>query len=776
MKVPRDRLAALLDPTCGLNGIDYVELVPGGSPPKLRVHFLTAVTLAGPAVTARLEGGDRIPTVDFEPIAAGDWGSDGQGRPLLTLQPKAEGDFSTYRLVVDSSGLDPRHAEAPVSFKAFCDSKFDCAPLPRTCPPDTVVAPAIDYLAKDFTSFRRLLFDDAAQRFSGWAERSEADFGVMLAEALSALADELSYQQDRTAADLNFATAVGRQALVAHARLVDYEPEPTRSASTELMLTVAAGAAAVAAGTRFDGVDGDGRRFGFEVGEGLAGPTSYKVDSRWNWPLIPWWWDEDEQCLARGAKKMWIVGDNHGLRKGCSVLIQTDLEGESIRQIVTLTEDGAADFDPLFPPGTGTPLTRLVWEESDALQRDRDLALTRLGGNLVPATQGERLSERYAIAPAPVASPGAVIAVEREGTNGVAVHRLPLKSAPLAWVPGASQPELRVEQVAPQPRDWNHARTLLDADGLDPAITVDLERWRAVAFADDGRPTHWEPDGDDGAVLRFGDGVFGLPAEPGAVFDVTYRVGGGAAGNLPADSISEIPTPGVVTAVRNPMPSKGGVDEESAAHVRRFAPQAFRAHPLRAVLTEDYEATARELPWVQDAGARFRWTGSWHSVFTAVDPKGGFDLGLLRHIELAQLIDRRRLAGVEAFVPPPRFVSIDLEIEICVAAGARRDEVERRVLERLAPTSRDSQTSGFFFADRFTLGTPIYRARLEEAVASIKGVKGVLGIRYRRRDSLKDFKPLPALLKLGMGEILRVDNDRDRPERGTIRIFTEGGA
>jgi hypothetical protein len=59
MKVPRDRLAALLDPASGLNGIDYVELVPGGSPPMLLVHFLTAVALAGPAVTARLDGGDR---------------------------------------------------------------------------------------------------------------------------------------------------------------------------------------------------------------------------------------------------------------------------------------------------------------------------------------------------------------------------------------------------------------------------------------------------------------------------------------------------------------------------------------------------------------------------------------------------------------------------------------------------------------------------------------------------------------------------------------------
>jgi hypothetical protein len=224
------------------------------------------------------------------------------------------------------------------------------------------------------------------------------------------------------------------------------------------------------------------------------------------------------------------------------------------------------------------------------------------------------------------------------------------------------------------------------------------------------------------------------------------------------------------------MPSAGGKDEESAGHVRRFAPQAFRAHPLRAVLARDYDATARELPWVQDAGTRFRWTGSWHTAFTAVDGRGGGDVGMFQHVALAQLIDRRRLAGVEAFAPPPRFVAIDLEIDICVAAGARRDEVERRVLERLAPASREQRASGFFFADRFTFGTPLYRARIEEAVARIEGVKGVLAIRYRRRDSLKAFRPLPALLKLAAGEILRVDNDRDRPERGTLRIYAEGGA
>jgi hypothetical protein len=768
----RDRLSALLDPPSGRNGIDYVELVGPSDPPVLRVHFLTSVALSADPVGAQIDGGDRIPVIPVADIVAADWSTDADGRPLLNLHPMLAGDFSTYTLTLTgSTRLDPRFATAPVSFKAFCPSKFDCAPEPEDCPPSTVEVPPIDYLAKDFASFRRVLLEDSSRRYPGWVERSEADVGVMLAEALSALADELSYQQDSAAADLNFATAISRQALTAQARLVDYEPAPARSARCELMLIVAG--SSVAAGTRVDGLNGDGQRIGFEIGEGLAGPATYAVDSRANWPLAPWWWDDGDQCLHRRATELWLVGDALGLIIGDRILIQTDLPGETIRQIVTITEV-AADFDPLFPLGTGTKLTRVTWGVEDALRRDHDLGQTLVGGNIVPATQGVRHSERFAVPPAPITAANATVAIEREGTDGRTVQRLPLRAAPLAWLPDATAPEIQVVQTDPEPANWHYTRMLLDADALAAAYVVDQESWRAVSFAGDGTPTHWEPDGEDGATVRFGDGLFGAPPEPGAVMTVTYRTGMGAQGNLPADSIRDVIDSLAIVSARNPLPSEGGADAETALQVRRFAPQAFRQRPLRVVRAEDYVAAARELPWVQDAGARFRWTGSWHSVFTAADPNGGFDLGLQQHLELQQLLDRRRLAGVEAFTPRPRFVSIDLQITLCVAAIARRDDVERRVIQRLAPPGRSGE--GFFFADHFTFGSPLYRARLEAAVADVPGVKGVLDIRYRRRAALSIYLPLPPVVTLGTGEILRIDNEPDWPERGTITIVTEGGA
>jgi hypothetical protein len=766
----RDRLLALIDPASGRNGIDFITVDPATSPPQLVVHFHTGVALQNDPVTVRLDGGDRIPVVPLDPVAAGDW-SQVDGKLQLRLRPRVMGDFSVYTLRITAPRLDPRFASAEVSFRQFCPDPFDCAPLPPDCPPEDVAAPAIDYLAKDFASFRRLLLADSAQRYPGWVERSKADMLVMFAEALAAMADELSYQQDRLSADLNFATAISRQALTAHARLVDYEPAPLRSATCELMLNVTG--TAIPAGARVEGLDGDGQRIGFEIGTGLSDTASYAVDPKANWPLAPWWWDDEEKCLPRGATQMWLEGDDLGLVAGARVLIQTDLNGESLRQIVTLTEV-AADFDPLFPAGVGTALTRIAWDEAEALQRDRDLEKTKVGGNILPATQGDRHARRFGLPP--LAHPDAQAAILREGTNGREVARLPLPLHPLAWLPGALTPEITVRQTDPEPLDWRYVRTLLDADRVTPAFVVDQQAWRAVSFAGEGTPRHWEPDGDAGACVRFGDGEFGQPPAPGVLLTVTWRTSAGAIGNLPADAINEIPDPAFFTAARNPLPATGGADAETAQQVRRFAPQAFRKRPLRVVRPEDYDAAARELAWVQDAGTAARWTGSWHTRFTAADPLGGFGMSEGQHLELQQLIDRRRLAGVEAYVPRPVYVAIDLEIEVCVAANARRDVVERAVLAALGPAGGGGGEKGFFFADRFTFGTPLYRARLEAAVDAVPGVKGVLALRYRRRGALSGFTDLPPRVMLGMGEILRIDNDPSWPERGTIRIITEGGA
>src|SRR3546814_9794577 len=84
------------------------------------------------------------------------------------------GDFSTYLLSVLHADMDPQLAAAPFGFKASCPTDFDC----RTeieCPPGAPAEPLLDYLAKDYQSFRRLLLDLIPQRNPRWLERNPAE-------------------------------------------------------------------------------------------------------------------------------------------------------------------------------------------------------------------------------------------------------------------------------------------------------------------------------------------------------------------------------------------------------------------------------------------------------------------------------------------------------------------------------------------------------------------------------------------------------------------------
>src|SRR5579862_6791363 len=240
----KDRLSKLLDPAnTTLNGIDFVEIASADQT-TLRVHFLNTVAFAGSppgSVSPTITGGETIPTVAVLPInPASDWSQDAYGRPLLNLHVAAPGDFSFYTFTIVNDALDRFYNNVTFSFKALCPSNLDCEVPAPPCPPPSGILPPITYLAKDFLSFRKALSDFSALRYPEWQERSEADFGVMFMEALSSLADDLSYTQDRIAAEAFIETATQRRSVIRHARLLDYEPSPSTSSRVFLQFDVTA--------------------------------------------------------------------------------------------------------------------------------------------------------------------------------------------------------------------------------------------------------------------------------------------------------------------------------------------------------------------------------------------------------------------------------------------------------------------------------------------------------------------------------------------------------
>ena len=801
-----DRRTALISST-SLNGIDFVA-IGNDAQTQLVVHFLNSVVLAN-SLTAvpTITGGDTIATVAVPPVQASDWGMD-QQHVTLALCVAAPADFSTYTLTLASPLLDPFFATAAFSFKALCPSDVDCETPPPACPPPPSSRPPIDYQAKDFLSFRQALLDFSALRYPNWQERSEADFGMMQLEAMAAVADDLSYTQDRVAAEATLTTATQRRSVVRHARLVDYEPQPSVSAQTFLQFNVAPGTNSIPYGVTAVAQASDGSPIAFETGPNLAArPGSEPANALWNSSpagIQAYWFDDSVQCLPAGATSMYVLGHGFAFQANQLILIETvaGVGQAPLRQVVQLLSGSAEPpslelWDSVFTQQTSppqpTPVTQINWATANKLLVDRDLAQTTVSGNIVVGTQGLTVaSETFTVMPATGDSAmPAVVRIGPRSTNpeGGAGDQTPqylhtLAAGAVAWLPapaGATdpnpQPEIQVAEASNPPGPlagpaWTWVRRLLEAQPFDKSFTLDAALYRLIQRRSDGS-VQFDYDGDTGDTLRFGDGNFGLIPADGTSFSVTYRVGVGSAGNAGAEAISRIePGQGTLAdgldSVRNPLPATGGAGAETLNHVRRIAPSAFRLPLERAVIASDYETIAATTfpTWVQRANTTFRWTGSWLSVFTTPDPVGGIAIAPDQRSALTDLLNRCRMTGYESYVPDPDYVSIDVLVQLCAQPAFFAADVEVAALAAL---------TAFFAPDDFTFGQALERSALEAAVQAVPGVAGILCVEARVRGRSPTYMEMPDQIVVAADQIIRCVNDPSKPERGVLSVQVTGG-
>ena len=237
---------------------------------------------------------------------------------------------------------------------------------------------------------------------------------------------------------------------------------------------------------------------------------------------------------------------------------------------------------------------------------------------------------------------------------------------------------------------WKWRRSLLGVSSSKPSdrhFTLEDGTWdRVVGYWRSGQEiVHLDYASNEGFTIRFGDGEFGMAPAENTIFQVTYRLGNGRAGNVPADTITQFdPTYDFIEAVTNPLAADGGQDPETPTEVRQLAPEAFRSLTYRAVRPEDYAEAAERLPWVQRAGAKLRWTGSWLTLFATPDPLGAVTISAEQRIELTEQLDRFRQAGREAYMAYPRYADLDLEITICVESFAYPGRGQRSRAGRVA--------------------------------------------------------------------------------------------
>ncbi|WP_243073654.1 putative baseplate assembly protein [Microbacterium sp. SS28] len=420
-----------------LNGIEFLEVrdhdegVQALRQRTLVVRLLLAVPAGLDRTWIEIEGGERIRPVEIEWAKAATALTaaelplvEGYDDPstLIVVRTKRWGDFSLYRLRIRTpgtddppTGFDPLLASVPFSFKVECPSDLDCE-QPCTCPPGVHHPPPIDYLAKDYQGFRRVMLERMALLAPGWTERSSADVGVMLVELLAYAADELSYRQDAVATEAYLGTARSRVSLRRHARLVDYRVHDGAAARVWARIKVADGATDVplAAHTRLltrvsgiaDGRLKDGTRDHERVLD--ARPVEFQTVhaallDHDHAEMRFWTWGRLDATLRPGSTSATLRGDHPALRAG-EVLILAETVSPSTR--IAADADPARRFavrltevrsskDPsgmLFDGGV-EDVTEIRWHDEDALPAALCLAVdgtetAGAWGNVVLADHG----------------------------------------------------------------------------------------------------------------------------------------------------------------------------------------------------------------------------------------------------------------------------------------------------------------------------------------------------------------------------------------------------
>jgi hypothetical protein len=828
------------------NAIDFIEVLdkdaPAGSPRQqtLFVRLLRPGFNLTPD-NLRIDGGERIRTVGIVWCAAADAlpaeaeaglvdTVDDLPRTLV-IRTDSSGDFSTYTLHILANsgsanppdGFDPILSSIEFSFKVECPADFDCADV-HNCSPEVGAHPDIDYLAKDYQGFRRLMLDRLSLLVPGWTERSPADLGVALVELLAYAADNLSYRQDAIANEAYLATARQRVSVRRHARLVDYLMHEGCNARAFVHFDIADQNVALARGTqlltqtpRLPPVLAPGS---LELDKALSSgalvfETAHDavLDVRLN-RLHFYSWGDNGCCLPKGATAATLRDHVEGLHVGDILIFEeivsptTFIEADADlthRCAVRLTSVQLSS-DPsgqLFdePPVDGPiDVTEIAWDAADALPFPLCLSVEERAGLEISIALGNIVLVDHGLT------------IQAEGLGKVPEHTLEIASAES----GCGCENAEAMPVPPRFRPALKNRPLahgFDLEGLlAVAISVDEAWWPATSLLSiDPRaakplvprlagtlaaapPELWTPQRDllastasktdfvveiennGRARLRFGDDEHGKRPDAGTDFEATYRIGNGVSGNVGSEAIFHIvsPTNGTFTALRNPMPAAGGSNPEEIEAVRRDAPQAFRTQE-RAVTAADYAAAAERRPDVQRAAATFRWTGSWHTVFVTPDRFGGGDIDATFRARLRRHLERFRMAGYDLDVTSPRYVPLDIELHICVKDDYFRADVLHAVEKVVSSTVLADGSLGLFHPDNFTFAQPAYLSRVIAAVQAVEGVESVRADRFQRLANPDPVSLEEGVIEIGGLEIAQLANNPNFRERGRLELSAGGG-
>ena len=329
--------------------------------------------------------------------------------------------------------------------------------------------------------------------------------------------------------------------------------------------------------------------------------------------------------------------------------------------------------------------------------------------------------------------------------------------------------QIQVDETGRGYQTWTRIEDLMLADRDDAVYALD----------------------EEAGTIRFGDGVRGRVPEAGRRVRVgMMRVGGGAAGNLPAKSLKEITAFDLRNArvtvplkVELGVPTVGGAEAETIADAEKRIPAMLR-HRDRAITEEDFKRLSADTPAVRlgrvEVMPRFKPQQRRANVPGVVTvmvlphkdgtsaPAPRPDRNVLEAVH--RHLDERRALTTELYVIGCEYIALGVGVGVTIRDGFGQDEALHAVREALRallwPISPGGNTG-----TGWQLGRAVSDRELEVAVARVPGVNTVAGVRLfeRRNDAWQ-----PIVVPDRSGSFLLPLREWQLPELLSVVVTADG--
>ena len=511
--------------------------------------------------------------------------------------------------------------------------------------PTGIVVPPIDYTSRDYASLVNDMLALIPSYLPEWTDRSPGDFGIVLLELFAYVGDILNFYTDRIANEAFISTAQQRQSVLNLASLLDYTPHGNVAATCQLQFTISSPSPTpvlIPQNTQVATTLSGNQSVVFETTQDLwiygAGVSTIKT------------------FTGTGFANQQYVLQDPTLGYPTYVYNGGGTNGLGGNQKVVVTPPGVA------PGGGGDVQWSLATGNSFAGYGPAATAFTvvgstpttlntiRFGNGTIGANPANGATITITYQPA-VPGQYSALAPAMQGVSnlgeGIGVSNgSPSQQFTLFSTPVVDGTVVVYVDEGQGPIPWTYHPRIIDAFSTEGAFTLST-------------------DANGVVTVSFGDNIAGRIPAPGAFITADYMIGGGVAGNVAANAVTNLQAgPSNILSVTNPQASVGGADAETTDHIRIHAPLSITAIN-RGVTLDDYAALILDIPSIAKAAAM---STAYNAVNIYIHPAGNFisDIPTLTNRVNALMpsitnsgmtgyMDDKKMVGVSIVILPPQY-------------------------------------------------------------------------------------------------------------------------